>query len=1032
MDLERAISFINRGDLVQGISILKQVLKKAERENDHSTSSYANYILGQMAGCEEKYEDALGHYKQALAYLEGTDEEAHKADIWYRMGWIYFRVKNYKEALKCFQKDLEISKGIKDFKGFVDRIDTISETLQRLGRFKEALEIYEGELKAIESYVVELDKEEKGFVLDDIARIYSTIGKYNEALEYNQKAIEFFEKNNNMLEKIKAMGHRALIQFYAGEFEQAVSLHQLCCDLCEKNNFLREKASFLLNQGATYTMLERFQDAFNVFQESLRIQEENKSYDQLSNTLIQIGELYEKFWRIKYAINHYRRALQIAEELRDSACIAKSKQNIARILGKVGRKFFSVDDELSSHFYNALKISDEIADLNLKAEILWDMGTVYRDNDSSYKKASEMFQESLQIFNTLENNFGKGRALFGLGEVFQKENKLDEAIDHYQQALEVLRKAKQNSELRARILTALGTMYQARGDYRKATDSFIEALDIMELLISSVSSEEIRKSYRVVEIAAFKGIIESFIEWSKKEQNKDYLLEVVRYLDLIKAREIADKIKTDELSIETCPELNELIEKEQKLIEERMRLERLEQGNELFSKTGLGEGEERLKNELKAVSWQGLKLAGGRQNPYRGWRIEKLMHEWKKTRAQILERCKDPGLRRNIREYNPIPDLQHIFEQEDVVSWQFIYFPDRIEFDRTINVWTFSKDEEYKPTLEWESSDVEFPIKEILPKQFTILVWDGKNIDIFESNEFDNEEVLELLYQFHEQLSPSTLNRLKEVLGTILPEKLIATLEGKKKLLLIPHNVLHLYPWELITALSLKIPLVRSYSLELIRSCMKREQLTKDVLFIVNPNFNHSTWDLPGAEEEAHSIIALLKSVGVKYNILERGNAKEQAFTEITQKEFGIIHFAGHGIYDTDDPWLSGILFYHPDSYDIRTVTELVRQRFKGTPLFILSACETGRSKFSRGDEMIGLIRGLTLAGATSIIATNWVLADQVAPHFMKAFYNHFLQGKDAGESLFEARKQIYNTISKDPFDWGVYALFGNPFKMGA
>ena len=144
--------------------------------------------------------------------------------------------------------------------------------------------------------------------------------------------------------------------------------------------------------------------------------------------------------------------------------------------------------------------------------------------------------------------------------------------------------------------------------------------------------------------------------------------------------------------------------------------------------------------------------------------------------------------------------------------------------------------------------------------------------------------------------------------------------------------------------------------------------------------------------------------------------------------QYGIIHFAGHGIYNIKDPWMSGLYFYHADGYDIRTVTELVTQRFNGTPLFVLSACETGRSEFSKGDEMIGLIRGLTLAGATSIIATNWLLSDEVAPHFMKAFYKYFLEGADVCESLFKARKEISKEYTH-PYDWGIYTLYGNPFK---
>jgi len=212
---------------------------------------------------------------------------------------------------------------------------------------------------------------------------------------------------------------------------------------------------------------------------------------------------------------------------------------------------------------------------------------------------------------------------------------------------------------------------------------------------------------------------------------------------------------------------------------------------------------------------------------------------------------------------------------------------------------------------------------------------------------------------------------------------------------------------------------------------MKREQETHNILLIANPNYNIRNLDLPGADLEARSIKQLLKKLKLEFELLDHEEAVESAFTNLINQEFGIIHFAGHGVYDPikKDPWMSGLLFYRADGYDIRTVTELVTQGFKGTPLCILSACETGRADISKGgDELIGLIRGLTLAGVTSIIGTHWLLNDSVAPFFMRTFYEQFLQGNDVSESLFLARKRVYEDL-RSPVDWGVYTVYGNPFK---
>jgi len=71
----------------------------------------------------------------------------------------------------------------------------------------------------------------------------------------------------------------------------------------------------------------------------------------------------------------------------------------------------------------------------------------------------------------------------------------------------------------------------------------------------------------------------------------------------------------------------------------------------------------------------------------------------------------------------------------------------------------------------------------------------------------------------------------------------------------------------------------------------------------------------------------------------------------------------------------------------------------------------------------------LILTGATSIIATNWNLSDESAAFFMNSFYQSFLKGKTVSVSLYEARKAIYKNFT-NPFHWGVYTLYGNPFKI--
>ena len=212
------------------------------------------------------------------------------------------------------------------------------------------------------------------------------------------------------------------------------------------------------------------------------------------------------------------------------------------------------------------------------------------------------------------------------------------------------------------------------------------------------------------------------------------------------------------------------------------------------------------------------------------------------------------------------------------------------------------------------------------------------------------------------------------------------------------------------------------------------------LLLVANPNFNLEELDggirgdLPAADREVEAIEQGLKhlpSAPQVLGVLQHAQATQGQFRTLVTRQPSIIHFAGHGTYDPQDPWLSHLKFYAKDGYDPYTVTEMMLHRFPQSPLFVMSACETARGKMGRGDEAIGILRGLTLSGATSILATNWLLNTSAAEHFMPAFYRYLFRGDSVVEALFKARQFLYQLDAEfeKPIHWAIYDLYGNPYK---
>jgi CHAT domain-containing protein len=133
------------------------------------------------------------------------------------------------------------------------------------------------------------------------------------------------------------------------------------------------------------------------------------------------------------------------------------------------------------------------------------------------------------------------------------------------------------------------------------------------------------------------------------------------------------------------------------------------------------------------------------------------------------------------------------------------------------------------------------------------------------------------------------------------------------------------------------------------------------------------------------------------------------------------IHIATHGHFRYDNPLFSGVRLGDGnvqlyDLYDLSLPAELIA----------LSGCATGLHVTARGDELLGLQRGLLYAGAKSLLLTMWEVHDQSTAQFMRMFYKGLLEGADKAKALQSAAIQLREQFPH-PYYWAPFVLIGEP-----
>lgn len=188
---------------------------------------------------------------------------------------------------------------------------------------------------------------------------------------------------------------------------------------------------------------------------------------------------------------------------------------------------------------------------------------------------------------------------------------------------------------------------------------------------------------------------------------------------------------------------------------------------------------------------------------------------------------------------------------------------------------------------------------------------------------------------------------------------------------------------------------------------------------------------LPRTKSEAEAIARLYGSTP-----LTEERATEAALRERIETA-DVIHLATHGYLHPVRPMSSGVLLTVPEKEpEIGETTndgvlqawEIYSQLKLRAELAVFSACETGRGEIVLNEGIIGLTRALQYAGARTIVASRWKVADQSTATLMVAFHRYLRQGLAKDEALRRAMALVReNRATAHPYYWAPFFLMGDP-----
>jgi CHAT domain-containing protein/Tfp pilus assembly protein PilF len=832
---------------------------------------------------------------------------------------------------------------------------------------------------------------------------------------------------------------------------------------------IREKlAPEALETSATFNALARaafyrgdMTAAEDYFSRSLRIQEKvyPGGFEHASN-LNGLG--VAAFYRgdLAAAEKYWNAALPILQKLvPDGAEVASVANNLAAVAKERG-DFASAEAHLERSLAIRQKKSAESLDV---AESLNNMGNL-AINRKEWDRAAELLQKSLAIREKIAPaSLDTAHSLNNLGDLARERGKFDDATRYYERSLALTSKIAANGVDTARDYSDLSILALLRNDATKAVELERQALAMFD--VAAPNSFDVAESHQRLGEAAEvqKKATEADAEYRKalaiREQLTPGSAEIAHTLyrlgrltrDRGKLRDAADLLRRAIEAIES----------------QTARLG----GSEEAKTTFLAEYRDYYRDYIDVLLRLGQKNEAFRSlERSRARRLLTMLAERDLLFAGDIAPELDRRRRAADREYDRLQEQLATATTKDGGVEKVLGRMREVRDEQNAIVAEIRKSSPRLASLQYPTVLDARGAAELLDKGTLLLSYSvGRDDTILfavtkETFKFFRIPIGEAalrkdVERFRTLISRNApLEKESRALGRLLnpAESLIAHAD---RLLIAADGPLHLLPFAAVTLSHAKSflveakPIVMTTSATVFAEVKKRRTSTAsgdvELAAFGDPAYPNASdaksadpavrslvqryglEPLPGTRDEVMRIASLFGPTAKPYLGAE---ATEEMAKQVASRA-RYLHFASHGLLNPDFPLDSALVLSIPqnvaDGRDngLLQVWEVFDSLRTNATLVVLSACETALGREEGGEGLVGITRAFQYAGAQTVFASLWNVADTSTATLMENFYRHLRSGETKEVALRSAQMELLRSSDaalRHPYHWAAFEMIGD------
>lgn len=726
---------------------------------------------------------------------------------------------------------------------------------------------------------------------------------------------------------------------------------------------------------------------------------------------------------------------------------------IGRIYANLGYQKTALD-----YYERALRLFRATEDLSREAVVLNNIGMVY-DALGNESQALNYFNQALPIRQTLDDQFGEAATLNNIGSIYNELGEREDALDYYSRSLRLIQ-AGGSQFIEAWAFNNIAYVYRDQGKLEAALEKINIAIAIIEKLRTLYSSEDLRASYFATVQSIYQLKTDLLMQLEREEEafNTSEQSRARTLIELLAESNINPSQATNN------PDLKVLYERKQEL------------ENQLTARESLIQNAQ--SDEIREQHRQEYQQLEAELNNIIELQIKQ------KDPAYAAIRYPTPLTLDQIQQ-NVLDDdtvlLQYAIGEQQSYLWvvpndgelQSYTLPGRTDLEGGDGLASGFIEAVRNYECDWRQDEcIPFGAlssgkalrEQILPskalnqlqRKRLLIVADGilqyvPFAALPDPNAADAEDYVPLIVSHEIVMAPSASSiailreqvQRQEQNQQRLPLKTLATIadpvfscgdprapQGCETILAPPSSGTESAVISVAAA-----PSLEAISLQLEQSALDRALQATD-------NSSTGLTRLNLTAETADRILETIpdaqrvRRVGLEasQNWVMGGNpsSTQSPTVETPLRPYQYVLFATHGIFDSQNPELSGLVLSQMDEMGqpvdgFLRLNEIFNLKLSAD-LVVLSACRSGLGENVRGEGLIGLTRGFMFAGAKRIMPTLWdISAEQPTDELLTAFFKKVLSEENSispTTALRQAQLELWKKY-RDPYYWAAFTIQG-------